>query len=308
MPEPPSAARPPTPAPDVPWTTRRLLAWMHEHFARHDVDAPRLVAEMLLTHVLGCPRMRLYMEVDRPASEEERVRLRELVRRAADHEPVQYLVGTTMFYGAEFAVDRSTMIPQPCTEGLVQRVLEWLGPRPAERPDALIADLGTGSGCIAISLAVQAPRVHVIATDVVPDALELAARNAAALGVDDRVEFRAGPLLTPLAGRDEPFDVICGNLPYIPNHEWDGGLVQRAVKEYVPATALRGGADGLDFIRPAVEGAPDLLRPGGLLMLEIADSQRDAARAVADAVGGYASVDVLKDDEGFWRFLVAERA
>ncbi len=290
-----------------PWTTRRLLSWMHDHFRECQIDAPRLVAEMLLAHVLDCKRMRLYMDIDRPASDAERTQLRDLVRRAADHEPVQYLVGFTTFYGNQFRVNPSSMIPQPCTEQLVQRVLDWLGPRPAERPAAQIADLGTGSGCVGISIALQAPNVQVLATDVVPDALKLAAANAEELGVADRLEMCAGSLLEPLEARSEPFDVICGNLPYIPDHEWDGGLVQKAVQDHVPASALRGGPDGLDLIRPVIQGAPDLLRSGGTLMLEIADSQRDAVLAMAEAIGAYTSAEIHKDDEGYWRFLVAER-
>src|SRR3954466_2868002 len=109
-----------------PWTTRKLLAWMTERFTAKNVDSPRIVAEMLLSHVLGCERMRLYMEVDRPASPPELAQLRDLVARAANHEPVQYLVGHAWFFGKQFDVDRSTLIPRPCTETIVEHILQWL--------------------------------------------------------------------------------------------------------------------------------------------------------------------------------------
>src|SRR5688572_26188565 len=155
------------------WTSRSLLKWMGEHFAAKDIDSPRVVAEMLLSHVLGCERMRLYMEVDRPASTAELTQLRELTARAAKHEPAQYLVGEAWFFGRQFTVDRSTLIPRPCTETLVEHAIQWHRLNPGH-VNPLIADIGTGTGCIAISLAAQIPSARVIATDVIPEALELA--------------------------------------------------------------------------------------------------------------------------------------
>lgn len=230
------------------WTTRRLLAWTTDRFVAREVDAPRVVAELLLAHALGCDRMRLYMEADRPATTDELTALRVLVQQASDHVPVQFLVGRASFFGHEFLVDRSTMIPQPCTETLVAAVIEFLqagnGGRGGE--PARVADVGTGSGCIAISVARSEQNVRVVGTDVVPEALDLARRNAAALGVAGRVEFEEGSLLAPLRpfADERPFDVICANLPYIPDDEWESGQVQRAVREHVPARALRGGAGG----------------------------------------------------------------
>jgi release factor glutamine methyltransferase len=291
------------------WTTRRLLKWMSDHFQSKAIDSPRVVAEMLLAHVLGCERLRLYMESDRPASSAELAQLRELVARAAKHEPVQYLVGHAWFFGRQFAVSRATLIPRPCTETLVEHVLQWHRVQPGH-VSPLIADIGTGTGCIAISLAAQIPDARVIATDIVPDALELARANAALHKVQDRMEFRLGSLLAPVSVDSpvpgERFDVICSNPPYIPDHEWERD-VDRNVKEFEPQSALRGGADGLEFIRPLIAGAAPLLKPGGLLAIEIADCQRDAALALAKQSEKLSGADVLKDHEGLWRTLVAER-
>ena len=286
------------------WTTRRLLGWMVPHFESKDVESPRIVAEMLLAHVLECDRMRLYMEVDRPASLEEREMLRELVARAARHEPVQYLVGEGMFYGRSFVVDPSTLIPRPSTEAVVDAVLEW-GEQSERQSRPLIADIGTGTGCIAITLALQWPEARLIATDVAETALSLARRNAERHGVADRIEFRTGSLLEALGCDGEAFDVIASNPPYIPDHEW--GDIAANVKNYEPASALRGGRDGLDFLRPLIASAPARLAPGGLLALEIADCRRDEAIALAEATGMLEGIEVLRDHEQLNRVLRAVR-
>jgi release factor glutamine methyltransferase len=314
------------------WTTRRLLGWMTEHFQAKQIDSPRVVTEMLISHVLGCERMRLYMEVDRPSSPAELKMLRDLVARAAKHEPVQYLVGHAWFFGKQFEVNRSTLIPRPCTETIVEHVIQWLRLSPGHA-NPVIADIGTGTGCIAISLALQLKDARIIATDVVPGALELAKRNAEKLGVADRIDFRQGSLLEPLkvlsteygvlnnvshsklstqnsvlstALPGVRFNAICSNPPYISDAEWAD--VPANVKEYEPASALRGGKDGLDFIRPLIAEASGLLTDGGRLLIEIADSQRDAALELARANPLLTNSDVLKDHEGLWRVLAAERA
>ena len=231
-------------------------------------------------------------------------------------------------------------IPQPCTEEIISLVGEWYGRRgsgPGEGEQAegeeaaaageegapagpLIADIGTGSGCIAISLALQIPGARILATDIDAAALEVARANAERFGVAGRIDFAAGSLLEPaeawLAGqvdeggagsRGSGCDVICSNPPYIPDHEWDGGQVQEAVRLYVPQRALRGGPDGLDYIRPLIAGAGSLLKTGGHLVLEIAHCQHDAVLDLVDRAPNLGRAEVLKDDEGLWRILVAER-
>lgn len=286
------------------WTTRKLLTWMTQHFEAKGIDSPRLVAEMLLAHVFDCERMRLYMEVDRPASPDELAQLRQLVARAAQHEPVQYLVGHAWFFSRQFEVNRSTLIPRPATETLVEHVLQWH--RGAKVTSSMIADIGTGTGCIAISIAAQIKDARIIATDVVPDALKLAQRNAERHGVADRIEFRLGQLLESLkqGPPGQRFHVICSNPPYISDDEWPE--VTRNVKEYEPESALRGGPDGMDYIRPLITQARDWLTPEGQLVVEIGHAQRDLALEIARQAG-YASASVLKDYENLWRVLVAIR-
>ncbi|MHC4416184.1 MAG: peptide chain release factor N(5)-glutamine methyltransferase [Planctomycetota bacterium] len=288
------------------WTTRRLLTWMTGHFEARSIDSPRVVAEMLLAHVIGCERMRLYMEVDRPASPLQLASLRELVARAAKHEPVQYLVGSAWFFGRQFAVDRSVFIPRPCTEVLLEHVLQWQRAAPG-RANPLIADIGTGSGCIAVSLAAQLRDAHVVASDICPEALAVAGANARRHGVEGRVELRLGTGLEPLrAGPGHGrFDAVCSNPPYVCDDQWEE--VGPNVRRYEPPTALRGGADGLDVIRPLVAGAGAFLRPGGKLVLEIAHGQREAVLGLVEATSELADSVISKDHEGYWRMLVAER-
>ena len=156
-------------------------------------------------------------------------------------------------------------------------------------------------------MAAQLPGARVVATDIVAAALDLARRNAVRHKVDDRIEWRLGDGLAPLADgpAGQRYDVICSNPPYIPDHEWDA--VERNVKEHEPERALRGGNDGLDYIRPLIVDAPGLLAPGGLLAIEIADCHRDAVIELTTATGQFTDIDVLKDHEGLWRVLTAVR-
>lgn len=324
---------------DAQWTTRRLLAWMNEHFSERGIDSPRLIAELLLSHVIGCDRMRLYMEADRPATPDERQRLRGLVARASGHEPVQYLVGEGWFFSRPFEVNRSTLIPRPSTETLVERVLAWCrdvpersGPSTGDQhaterdePEAIpafehgsgaaavsmeplrIADVGTGTGCIATSLAAQLPKAKVLATDVFADVLELAKRNAQRHGVAGQIEFVRGDLLEPVREwvSESKLDVLCSNPPYVPDEQWEA--VERNVKEHEPESALRGGANGLDYIRPLIAGAGQVLRSRGLLAVEIANVHRQPVLELVEQSRAFGHAQVVRDHEGHDRVLLAER-
>ena len=282
------------------WTTRTLLAWIADRFAAAGLDSPRLSAEILLTHVVGGDRLGLYTDPDRPATDAERDRLRDLVKRALDHEPVQYLVGAWSFYGVELATDARALIPRPSTETLVERVLT----EAKSTPIGTLVDLCTGSGCVAIALARHLPETRVIATDVCAQALSLAAENVERAGLADRVELREGPLLDPIAG-EGPFDAIVSNPPYIPDREWAD--VEANVKNHEPHKALRGGSDGLDLVRPILDEAPGLLTPGGLLAVELAASHARTVLRSAERDGRLEDAQLLRDHEGLDRVLVARR-
>ncbi len=291
-----------TPKADT-WTTRRLLRWTADHLQKKRTDSPKLASELLLAHVLGIQRIQLYLDMDRPASAAERRAYRELVERAANHEPVQYLVGQAHFFSLPFKVDKSVLIPRPSTETLVEGAIQFIKHTPGHAIPR-IADVGTGSGCIAISLAVNLPEARVLATDISPAALKLARVNAELHAVADRIDLVRGSLLEPLAG--ELFDLIVSNPPYISDAEW--AAVEPNVKNFEPVTALRGGHDGLDLIRPLIAQAGQYLKPAGRLAIELSSSQGAAALALARQTPDLINPRIVADFEGLDRILVADRA
>ncbi|MBX3385854.1 MAG: peptide chain release factor N(5)-glutamine methyltransferase [Phycisphaeraceae bacterium] len=308
------------------WNTKRLLNWITEAFQKKGLESPRMRAEMLVAHVLGCQRLELYTRYERPASPLERQSLRDLVGRALKDEPIDYLIGERWFFGLPFHVSRAVLVPRPSTETIVEQVLLHCrashGGSPGSRgrtgEGIRFADIGTGSGCITVALLKNLPKATAIATDLSADALEIARKNAVRHSVADRVEFIQGDLLAPLvehpAGRGggAPFDYLLSNPPYIPDPEW--AEVPPDVKHYEPESALRGGADGLRFLRPLLNDGPGLLRPGGegqagVLMLETAASTAERLKLMARA---HPDLDpetcrVVDDGDGLPRVVVAAR-
>lgn len=288
---------------------------MNEAFTHNGLDSPRLMAEMLLSHVLGCQRLRLYMEPDRPATELEKNGLRELVARALKNEPVQYLVGEGWFFGLSFVVDKRVLVPRPETQTIVEYVIQHArnasgfgGP---SGEGVLLADICTGSGCIATSLLYTMKAARAIATDLSADALAVAKLNAVRHGVIDRVDLLQGDLLAPLAEHSiarshGSLHYIVSNPPYIPDNEWDA--VEPNVKDHEPHMALRGGADGLDFVRRILHDAPPFLRTDGLLLIEVAASRAEQAEALARDTPGLADVRILHDMAALPRVIAARKA
>ena len=288
--------------PDPAWTTRRLLDWMSGAFKARGLDSPRMLAELLLAHVLACDRLKLYTDADRPAADQERQRLRDLVGRALKDEPIQYLVGEAWFYGLPFSVDPRVLIPRPSTATILDAALPALedaGDTPR------IADIGAGSGAIAIALLHRLPGARAIATDVSPEALAVANANAERHAVADRIEFREGSLLDPLRA-EPPFDAILSNPPYIPDHEWP--QVEPNVASHEPHLALRAGPDGLEFVRPLLAGAPGHLKPGAFLAIEIAACTAPEVLALARADDRLTDARILDDIDRLPRVLLARRA
>lgn len=297
------------------WTTRKLLAWMGEAFTKKGLDSPRLLAEMLVAHVLGCERLKLYLDADRPANPLERQMLRDLTARALEHEPVQYLVGEAWFFGLAMKVDRRVLIPRPGTETIVEHVLQHARVQPGfggnKGEGVLIADICTGSGCIAIALLKHLTGARAVATDISADALAVAHENAVRHGVADRVDLLEGDLLGPLSDHPalaakEELNYLVSNPPYIPDEEWDA--VAPNVKEHEPHAALRGGVDGLDYVRRLLADGPRFIRPGGLLLIEVADSRAGIAKDMAAATAGLEEARVLNDFEGLPRVIVARKS
>jgi release factor glutamine methyltransferase len=269
---------------------------------------------MLMSHVLGCQRLRLYMEPDRPATELEKKALRDLVARAIKHEPVQYLVGECVFFGLTFTVDKRVLIPRPATQTIVEYVLQHARTAPGFGGTAgegvFFADVCTGSSCIVTSLLYTMKQARAVATDISPDALAVARVNAIRHGVIDRIELVQGDLLAPLLAdpttrANESLHYLVSNPPYIPDHEWEA--VEPNVKNHEPHVALRGGVDGLAYVTPLIENGPRLLRPGGLLLIEIASSTADGVLALAQARPELEDARILPDIDNLPRVLVASK-
>ena len=239
-------------------TVIEVLKAASGHLQKHTSDGARLDAEVLLAQALGVRRLDLYLQFDRPLSEDELARYRGLIKRRAHGDPVAYLVGHKEFMALEFEVTPAVLVPNPDTEVLVQRAVAIA--RNANRP-LRVADVGTGSGCIGIAVAHYAPKVEVWASDVSRDALEVASRNVSRHRLQDRVHLACGDLLDPLPGS---FDVVCANLPYVAR----GIALPREVTAQ-PASALYAEDDGAALVSRLLAGAPAHLNPGGRVLAEV---------------------------------------
>lgn len=291
-------ARPATSDPARTWTVLELLRWTTDYFKRAGIESARLDAELLLAHALESPRLRLYIDYDKPVLPAERDRFRALVRsRAVDRVPVSILLGEREFWSLSFKVTRDVLTPRPDTETLVEAALSKLkGPEfdPADPGRRVrILDLGTGSGAIALSLASELPDADLTASDLSQAALQIAAENADRLQQKERVRFLHGDLFGPVAG--ERFDLVVSNPPYVARRE-EGKLPPELAHE--PEMALFAGEDGLDVIRRLVAGAGAHLSPGGWLLMELSPEQADE---VEQELGRAGFVDVER------RFDLARR-
>ena len=233
------------------------------------VDTPRLQAELLLAHLLRLPRMRLYLNFERSLSSAEIDSLRAWIQRRGQREPLQYIIGSTSFCGLELAVNSNALIPRPETELLAEQGWTFLNGEPSSSFRSAL-DFGTGTGCLAIVLAVKCPAARIQALDISPKALELARQNATHLGVAEPIGFIQGEGLEALP-KESRFDLIITNPPYIPTAEIQ--KLEPEVRYHEPTQALDGGPDGLDYFRRLAAQAGPFLKPGGKLMAEFGDGQ-----------------------------------
>lgn len=230
--------------------------------------SPRLDAELLVAHALGCDRVKLYMELDRPWLDSELATARELLKRRRGFEPIAYIRGEREFYGRPFKVDRRVLIPRPDTETLVERALALL---PTDR-EVRVLDLCTGSGAIGVTLAAELPLARVDATDISADALDVARDNALQLGVSERVTFHVGDLFDAVPA-NTTYDLIACNPPYIDHAE--RASLARDITDHEPALALFAEAAGLAFYRRLATDVSSRLVPGGVVLLEVGAGQAE---------------------------------
>jgi release factor glutamine methyltransferase len=320
----------------MPEKVMELVAKAAPYLGQHGSTSPRLDAELLLAEALGVERMDLYLQFDRPLKVEEVDRFRELCRRRARGEPIAYIRGRREFMSVDLVVTPAVMIPRPETELLVEEALRLAGvtkatlaramdaasetsvevsvegasdapstelsardqgsAEPALPPPCRVLDVGTGSGAIAVAMAVHHPACRVVATDISPAALQVASRNVERLELQDRVELRQGDLA---AGVEGPFELVLANLPYIDRAWPDAVTAEVAGSE--PESALYGGRDGLEVVGRLLEDLPRLLGPGGSALLEV--DPRNAAQA-QQLAAGLGEVRLLRDLAGHDRVLV----
>ncbi|MFH1825928.1 MAG: peptide chain release factor N(5)-glutamine methyltransferase [bacterium] len=251
---------------------------------------PRLEEEILLAHVLGVNRAALYARTDQTLTPEQEKLYQSYIDRYKKHEPIAYIVGFQPFYGLDFEVNSSVLIPRPETEKLVEVALD-LQP-------ATAADIGTGSGCITVTLAKHLPGTKVFGVDSSEAALKVAERNAAKHQVQDHCQFLLGNLLEPLK---EKVDLIISNPPYIPTA--DIKTLEPNVKDWEPRQALDGGPDGLDYIRQIIQESPKHLKPGGCLVLEFGFGQDAEIKKIAGQK--FQDIKIIKDNSDIERILLA---
>ncbi|MBI4321843.1 MAG: peptide chain release factor N(5)-glutamine methyltransferase [Chloroflexi bacterium] len=284
---------------------REALSWATDLLASiEERDVAQLEAEVLLCHQLRISRAQLHAHLDESLDLEMARRYGFLVERRAAHEPVAYIVGHKEFFGLDFVVDRRVLIPRPETELLVETVLSGLGQgRGVINHAPTLADVGTGSGAIAISLAVRLPQARIFAADASTDALEVAAINCTRHGVQDRVTLLQGDLLEPVPSL---VDVIVANLPYIPSDQL--AILPPDIRDYEPLSALDGGADGLDRYRRLFQQSPDYLHRPGLLVAEFGIGQGPAIRHLAAGAFPAATIQLLPDLAGIDRVVLVSTA
>jgi len=286
------------------WTVASILKTTAKYLQEKGCETPLLDAQVLLSHVLDATRVELYTGSDRPLVPVELERYRDMVRRRAAGEPAAYLVGHKEFYSLDFAVGPGVLVPRPETEFLVSAAIEEAKIRKAS---VRVADIGTGSGCVAVSLAVFASSCEVVATERSTTAAEFARKNVIAHDVQERVTVVEGELFEPLrrmglAGR---LDMVVSNPPYISEHEFDNLPV--SVRDYEPRDALVAGENGTEYHKSIIREAPDFLAPGGLLALEVGAGQFEKVAQSAVDTGGYSNRRALEDYGGIKRIFLSRR-
>ena len=279
-------------------TLREALKQAEAAIASRGIPDARIEAELLLMHALGIRKAELYTRLEEPLPPSKAEMFRGLVEQRLRHEPAAYILKQCQFYGIDLYIDPRALIPRPETELLVETALDFIKQRFPKGQPCTVADAGTGSGAIAIALALHLPQARVYATDISPDALEVARINCRQHGVGEQVHLLVGDMLQPLP---EPVDVIVANLPYVKDS--DLPRLMPEIRDFEPAAALAGGADGLDKIRQLLSQAGQTLLPRGAIILEIGLGQGQAALALARKHFPDSRIDLIPDLAGIDRVL-----
>lgn len=262
------------------------------------IEAPRLNVERMLEMILGLKRVELYLDPGREVSDEDAAQLRHLIDRRLNHEPLQYILGETEFYGITLKCDRRALIPRPETEFVVGSALKLVG----KSKGLKVLDLACGSGNIVVAMAVNKPGQEYFASDLSADAVGLAKENAELNNVSDKIKFYCGNMFAPFKNQDLKFDMIVVNPPYIREGELE--MLHEQVKRYEPRKALISGEDGLDFIREMLGLAPQYLKPGSYLISEVAMGQAPTIRDLVREGSDFEYIEAIADYSGIERVMI----
>jgi release factor glutamine methyltransferase len=268
-----------------------------ERLTQADIDAPRLAAEVVLAHALEMTRTQLLIQANGPLTPDQLARAQRDLDRLEHNEPLAYVVGHREFYDIDLLTDARALIPRPETECLVEYAIQIM----ADQSAPCVADVGTGCGAIAVTLAKHLPQATIIATDLSSDAVELARANAQRIGVEARIDFRVGSVLEPIT---ETLDLLAANLPYIDDKDWP--YLAKTIRGHEPKMAFVGGPDGLDLVRALLRDAARVLRPGSVILLEIGAYHGDAVTEIALLNFPQARVQIKPDYAGLDRLAVIE--
>jgi len=289
---------------DPEWTIIKLLKWTTSYFESHDIDGPRIEAEILLAHALQLQRIDLYVQYDRPLSSNELSRFKDLIKRRINREPVAYILGSKEFWSMDFMVTKDVLIPRPDTEFLVEAAINLLPQDSASNAiltPKRILELGTGSGAVILALASMRPCHLFFASDRIAAAVKLAKQNANHHGFERRVSFICADWFGPFKDKMPLFDMIVSNPPYVPSRVI--GKLQPEIVRYEPISALDGNEDGLSCLRYIIDNAHFYLQRKGHLLLEIGHDQRNDVQNIVDQCAKYENVVYTKDYSGYDRVV-----
>ncbi|MBV6419311.1 MAG: Release factor glutamine methyltransferase [Ignavibacteriaceae bacterium] len=270
-----------------------------EYLDKKKIDSPRINAELLLAHIIGCKRLDLYLAFDRPLTEPELNIYRGLIKRRASYEPLQYIIGTVEFYGLVFKVTSSVLIPRPETELLVENIIKEL----SDKEQLNILEIGCGSGNIAISLAYHLKQAQIITTDISDAALNLAKENSQKLGVAERISFIRHNILTDDLLRFSMFDLVVSNPPYVSLQSYSS--LQKEIMGFEPRLAVTDESDGLTFYRIISEKVSGNIKKGGKLFFEISHGQCDDVKSIMTK-NNFSKIEVIKDYQNIERIVFGE--
>lgn len=272
------------------WTILEILNWTKDFFSESKIENPRLQAELIISHVLGLKRLELYLQYDSIVKEHHRDIIKQMIKRRRSLEPLQYILGETNFYGYQFKVDPAVLVPRPETEYLVEKIIQNIG------DFSSILDIGTGSGCIAVTLAKELPEISIDAVDISEKALKNAAQNAALNKAE--INFFQSDIFSKIVKK---YDLIVSNPPYISESSYR--YLPDEVKKFEPKNALLAGKDGLLFYRKILEKAKEHLNANGKIYLEIGYNQNEEIKFIAEK-NDFKNIEILQDLNGFYRIMI----